>query len=77
MKPIGKAISHWVGGVIDYLEEPGLLLHNGDKEEDVRKLEDSLGTYFGAPVPVGNPSNGGSTRFGRLRIQTPWGRRSG
>lgn len=78
MKAIRTARSHWVGGVIDsdYHEEPGLLLHIGDREQYARNLEDSLGAYFGATVPVANLSNGGSTRLGQLRIQTTWGRRS-
>lgn len=37
------------------------------------KLEDSLGPYFGATVPVGISSNDGSTRLGELRIQTSLG----
>ena len=74
VKPIGKERSNRAGAVIDsdYHEDPGLLLHNGDRKEYVMKIEDSLGPYFGAThcVPVGNSSNNGSTRLGQLRIQT-------
>lgn len=47
VQPIKKERSYWVGKKLtDDHEELGLLLHNGDKEENVRSLEDLVGVYW-------------------------------